>query len=275
MESQCPTYVRIATVSLWMTTFGGSLGERPQSGGAQSVEKGATGSNRTGCWSCKREIFEQAKVFKAHAVPHGLCANLINALKLLANQQEDGDGLLKNIVTNLGKGSRKGLPDGLRDFIRVVSDRALDVGAPRRGTGTFIKVRKREVPEGGSDVAVRQSPDDLTLRAEEVNTSKALINVNHIEPERWGPLLVHADWYAFCQALYKGIEGKDWEDMYGSYGGKKKPQEAQKAKALWAMKAAKDRREEFYDPAREVDEEHLKVAHVALDKALKCVEDQH
>ena len=30
----------------------------------------------------------------------------------------------------------------------------------------------------------------------------------------------------------------------------KKPQEAQKAKALWwVMKAAKDRREEFYDPA--------------------------
>ena len=34
-----------------------------------------------------------------------LCANLINALKLLANQQEDGDGLLQNIVTNLGKES--------------------------------------------------------------------------------------------------------------------------------------------------------------------------
>ena len=32
--------------------------------------------------------------------------------------------------------------------------------------------------------------------------------------------------------------------------GARKPQEAQKAKALWAMKAAKDRREEFYDPAR-------------------------
>ena len=27
------------------------------------------------------ESFEQAKVFKAHAVPQGLCANLINALK--------------------------------------------------------------------------------------------------------------------------------------------------------------------------------------------------
>ena len=30
--------------------------------------------------------------------PQGLCANLINALKLLANQQEYGDDLLQNIV---------------------------------------------------------------------------------------------------------------------------------------------------------------------------------
>ena len=45
---------------------------------------------------------EQAKVFKAHAVPHVLCANLINALQLLANQQEDGDGLFQNVVKDLG-----------------------------------------------------------------------------------------------------------------------------------------------------------------------------
>ena len=35
------------------------------------------------------ESVEQAKVFKAHAIPQGSCENLINALELLANQQED------------------------------------------------------------------------------------------------------------------------------------------------------------------------------------------
>ena len=64
---------------------------------------------------------------------------------------------------------------------------------------------------------VRESPDELTLRAEEVGTSKALINVDHIEQERLGPPLVDADWYAFCQALFKGIEGEDREEMYESY----------------------------------------------------------
>ena len=157
-----------------------------------------------------RESFEQAQVFKAHAVPQGLCANLVNALKLLANQQDDGDGLLQNIVTTLGKESRKGLTDGLREFIKVDDHRALDVGELRRGTGTF-EARKSEALEGGSDVTIRESRDELTLRAEEVNTWKALIDVNHIEPERKSPPLVDADWYALCLALYKGIEGKDWE----------------------------------------------------------------
>ena len=66
-----------------------------------------------------------------------------------------------------------------------------------------------------------------------------------------GPPKVDADWYAFCQALYKGIEGEDWEDMCDSYKeisravGERKPQEAQKAKALWAMTAAKDRKKGF------------------------------
>ena len=178
-----------------------SLGERPQIGGAQSV-------GRSYDWRQPNrllvvqigESFEQAKVFKAHAVPQGLCANLINALRLLANQQEDGDGLLQNIVTNLGKGSRKGLTDGLREIIRVDNNRALDVGELRRSTGT-LKVRKPKAREEVSDVIVRESPDELTLGAEEVNTWKALIDVNHIEPERWGPLLVDADWYAFCQAF--------------------------------------------------------------------------
>ena len=41
--------------------------------------------------------------------------------------------------------------------------------------------------EGSSDVIVRESPDELTLRAEEVNASKALINVDHIELGRWEP----------------------------------------------------------------------------------------
>ena len=66
--------------------------------------------------------------------------------------------------------------------------------------------------------------------------------------------------------------------------GAKKSSESQKAKALWAMKAAKDRGDEFDDLARKDNiyqtrleqwEEHLKDPISALDKALKCVENQY
>ena len=40
-----------------------------------------------------------------------------------------------------------------------------------------------------------------------------------------------------------------YKEMSGAVG-VKKPQEAQKAEALWAMSAAKDRKEQFYDLAR-------------------------
>ena len=81
-------------------------------------------------------------------------------------------------MTNLGQRSRKGLTDGLREFMKVDNEGALDVGALRRSTGIF-KVRKPKAPEGGSDVIVRESRDELTLRAEEVGTSKAFIDVTH------------------------------------------------------------------------------------------------
>ena len=83
-------------------------------------------------------------------------------MKLLANQQEDGDGLLQNIVTNLGMGSRKGLTDGLREFTKVDTERALDVGELLRGTG---KVSGSEAESSGRGLGCNnQGEDELTLR---------------------------------------------------------------------------------------------------------------
>ena len=69
--------------------------------------------------------------------------------------------------------------------------------------------------------------------------------------------------------------------------GARKPSESQKAKALWAMKAAWDRGEDNYDRARKDDllgrtktrldlwEEHLKDPMVALAKALECLDNPY
>ena len=44
---------------------------------------------------------DDANVIRAHAVPQGLCENLINAFKLLANQQRDVDSPIQSFVTGL------------------------------------------------------------------------------------------------------------------------------------------------------------------------------
>ena len=136
---RCHTRARIVTVSRWKTTSGGSLGGK--------------GRNNWWCANCGEkydwkqpdrllvvqtgESVNQARVSKAHAVPQGLCGNLINAVKLLANQQEDGDGLIQNIVTNCGEESRRGLTEGLRNFIHVDNHRPFEVGYLNKGMGKF------------------------------------------------------------------------------------------------------------------------------------------
>ena len=103
----------------------------------------------------------------------------MNALKLLANQQEDGDGLPQNIVMNLCEGSWKGLTKGLREFLQVDTHRAFEVGHLSEALGTF-KIRRPKGSERYPEVTVRESPDELALRAEEVGTRKSYINVDHI-----------------------------------------------------------------------------------------------
>ena len=52
----------------------------------------------------------EAKVFRSTCSAFGeLCDNLINALKLLANQQKDGDSPNQSIVTGLHERSRRGI----------------------------------------------------------------------------------------------------------------------------------------------------------------------
>ena len=69
--------------------------------------------------------------------------------------------------------------------MKIDNQRALKVGYLSRSMGKF-KVRRPKGSEGCPEVTVRESPDDLTLWAEEVGTWKTHSNVDHMEKERWG-----------------------------------------------------------------------------------------
>ena len=111
----------------------------------------------------------EAKVYKAHAVPQGLCDNLINALKL-ANQPKDGGSPIQSVVTGLHEGSR-GIMDGLRRFIRADNRGAVDVGHLRQGTRS-LKVRKPKFREAFPEATIKEGAAELTLRADEVGTQR-------------------------------------------------------------------------------------------------------
>ena len=88
------------------------------------------------------------------------------------------------------------LTDGLRGFIKIDSERALEVWIPEPGHGNIYKVRKPKVPEGCPEVLVRENSDELTLRAEEVGTLTTFFNVDQKEKGEVGPPLVDYDWHA-------------------------------------------------------------------------------
>ena len=124
----------------------------------------------------------EAKVFRAHAASLGLCDNLINALKLLANKQKDGDSPFQSIVTDLHERSRRCVVDGLRSFIKAENHRAVAMGHLRQGTRS-LHVQKPNFSEAFPEAAIRDGADELTLRADEVRTLRAFIYNDHIEFE--------------------------------------------------------------------------------------------
>ena len=101
---------------------------------------------------------------------------MINALKLLAKEQEDGDGPIQSFVTGLREKGRKSLAEGLRNFMKVDSHCALEEGHLREGSRSF-EVRRTKCEEGGPEVLVREGPEELTLRAEEVGTQKSSMSI--------------------------------------------------------------------------------------------------
>ena len=147
---------------------------------------------------------DRAKVFKARAGRLGLCAWRTSSKMVISR--------FKAQTTGLHETSRRGIMDGLRRFIEADNHSAVDAGDLRRGT-ISVRVKKPLFSETFPEAAITEGADELTLRAYDVGTQRAFIDTEHIEFERWGPPLVDADWHAFCQAIYKGIEVKEWEEL--------------------------------------------------------------
>ena len=70
----------------------------------------------------------EAAVFRAHAAPQRVCDHLINALKLLANQQTGSDSPFEMLVAGHQERRRLKKMEELRRFITVNNHDAVKIG---------------------------------------------------------------------------------------------------------------------------------------------------
>ena len=130
-------------------------------------------------------------------------------------------------------------------FAEVDNHNAVKVGGLRQSVKSF-QVGKPKLSAGFPGAVVREGADELTLRGEE-GVRRTFIDTTNVQDQRRVPPLVDVGWHACCQAMFQGIEGQGWEAM--RYHHKelhqavrtKKHGDNPKAKALWALKAAKDK----------------------------------
>ena len=87
------------------------------------------------------------------------------------------------------------------------------------------------------------------------------------------PPLVDEDWHAICQAIYKGVEGPECENMYCTFVelqravNRKKPGVNKKARALWSMRDAKENGEAHNDQSSERQIENRTAVWQAVEEA--------
>ena len=110
---------------------------------------------------------------------------------------------------------------------------ALDVGHLNEGIRSF-EVRRPKCEEVCPEVLIREGPEELTFRAEEVNTQISCINVDHIAQDR----SLHSAGRSTKVLKVETGRNEHCKEMSG-VAGAKKPNETRKPRALWKMKQPK------------------------------------
>ena len=94
--------------------------------------------------------------------------------------------------------------DGLRSCIRADNCSAVDVSHDRFTSRSRISVRITQRRPSG------KVHNDSTLRAEEVGTLQAFINIDHIDDDRWRPPLVDGGLACLLPSnLLRKLKGKN------------------------------------------------------------------
>ena len=127
-----------------------------------------------------------------------MCDNLIYAQKLLAKLQHEDNNLVDKVPHGILEQSRRGLTDGLRDFVRVDNHEAVQIG------DLFGHADGRSWLNDPGAVSCEGS-DDLTSQPDNVRAQRLFINTASIPELQW------------AQTLYVGVECEDCGCLHEGY----------------------------------------------------------
>ena len=173
--------------------------------------------------------------------------------KLLANQQQGGDSLVEVLVEGLHERSRLKMMEELQRFITKDSHEVVKTGGWEK-TQESLPVVKPKVTTDNPEVVVCEGADERTLRPKKKVRCTPSSTPRMWETADWSLRSWMRTWHAVCQAIYKVVEGTGMGEHVlqvrgGAQSGKPQKKEVnKKATALWLLKDAKEKEEDYNDP---------------------------
>ena len=129
----------------------------------------------------------------------------MNALKLLANQQKDGDSPVKIQYKALLR--EKSAQNRAQSFIMVDNHEAVKDGDSEKNMESR-KVVKPKFTTDFLDAMVREGADELTLRAVKEGMLRTFIDTTDAGDNGWEPPLGYEDWHAIFAKVSRDQNGK-------------------------------------------------------------------
>ena len=103
------------------------------------------------------------------------------------------------------------------------------------------------------NAVIEEGVDELTLREGEEGMQRSFIDTTNPGDSRWRSPLEDEDWDAVCQAIYKGVEGAERENLYHKFLEMNKAVNVRHPSGIADLvekkRDAKERDDECYDKA--------------------------
>ena len=177
------------------------------------------GQHRIGSWFCRTaRDRSEAKVFRAHAPPHGACENLVCGLRLLGDQQLGGGSPVQVLVEGVQEQGRSRMKGELRRFTTVDNHEAVthgDLEWPMVGCAPSSMPRMWEIVGVGHRWWTRTgTPSAKTpSKASEVSSGKGC---SHLDGRTEGSGLRQGSGHGEARAVsLSGVERSQKPDLRG------------------------------------------------------------